>query len=675
MAISIGITCVGSGIGQSIVESLRLRKDSYRIIGFDMNPLAFGGLFCDEFYVTGSNQEPDYIDKIHRTCRSLGIKFIIPALDHELIHFSRKKRIFEKDGIQVIVSSEPVIKLCCDKKKLSQEFSDFLPEVVTTYSADEAHEALYKGRIQFPLIMKPVIGSGSCGIRIIRNKQELEKISQDYILQSFVFTDENDPDASVLKKGVKEDKVIQVAEISVQYIISREGKVLGKMATRNKLKSGVPIEVIPVDIPCIWESTQRIIDRLVPLGVFGPINLQGRLFSDGFHVFEINPRFTGITGLRAKMGFNEVHASVQDYLGADPTGIKKSIIYNPLQIGLRQITDAKCLISDRPDIKDHVDKRRTGYEKYKGKNVMISGATGYLGQNLVRHLIKNQEINRIIAVGRNRKKTESGFGSIHSGKLELLILEECPIQEYNLGHIDTIIHLGNARLPAGAAQMANSLEFTKNLITQAAVYQIPEFVYISSQSVYGEKTHSTPWNENSPASPNSSYGMSKWAGEMLVYGLKDCLPFCRASILRIPRLYGYGYGIRWHEMPHKFIDDFWRKKIIHISKGDQVFEFLHIQDLIAVIRRILNARTQNNVVYNVGGGSTVSISELACEINHIADKLHINKIPIRITQGEDRRKFNLESSRFKKEFSWKPQVRLQKGLQELFENHPCRKKM
>ncbi len=49
MKTNIGITCVGSGIGQSVVDALRICGDSYRLIRFDTNPLAFGGFFCDVF--------------------------------------------------------------------------------------------------------------------------------------------------------------------------------------------------------------------------------------------------------------------------------------------------------------------------------------------------------------------------------------------------------------------------------------------------------------------------------------------------------------------------------------------------------------------------------------------------------------------------------------------------
>jgi len=105
------------------------------------------------------------------------------------------------------------------------------------------------------LIAKPIDGSGSTGINIKKNLTELNGISKGHIVQPYVLVDRNGPKASYFLKGLENGEVIQVAEISVHYLISKRGKVMGRIATRNKLKAGVPIEIIPIDIPLIWQSS------------------------------------------------------------------------------------------------------------------------------------------------------------------------------------------------------------------------------------------------------------------------------------------------------------------------------------------------------------------------------------------------------------------------------------
>jgi carbamoyl-phosphate synthase large subunit len=53
------------------------------------------------------------------------------------------------------------------------------------------------------------------------------------------------------------------------------------------------------------EVTQQCEEIAVALGTRGPLNIQCRLVDGKVYVFEINPRFSGTTSLRAMVGFNE----------------------------------------------------------------------------------------------------------------------------------------------------------------------------------------------------------------------------------------------------------------------------------------------------------------------------------------------------------------------------------
>jgi nucleoside-diphosphate-sugar epimerase/carbamoylphosphate synthase large subunit len=666
MMVSVGITCVGSGIGQSVVDAVRLCGDSYRLIGFDLNPFAHGGLFCDAFYKTKPIEESGYVDRLLDTCRREKIKVIIPGLDNDLLLLSQKKKYFEEQDVHVLVSPESVTELCLDKKKLSQELNFHFPEVVVSYSREEAEEAVKKDRIRFPLIAKPRTGAGSVGIRIVQNSDELRLIPDNQIIQPIVSVEKSDPDYSHFLQGIKEGEVIQVAEVSVQYFISKNGKVMGRIATRNKLKMGVPIEVIPVDSPLIWQSTQRVVEHLISLGAWGPINIQGRADSKGFHIFEINPRFTGLTGLRAKMGFNEVEASLLDCLGASPSRIKRSLEYNQCHFGVRQINDAKFFVGLNPSVTEYIKSRASSFSEYHGKVILLTGATGYIGQNLLRKLIETPEIKRVMAVVRNKQKAKSVFGPVESEKISFLYCEEAPVKNWNLGQVDAIIHLGEARPPEGEAAIAESLEFTKNLVMQATAFQVTEFIYVSSQAVYGEKTRLIPWKESSTPSPNSPYAMAKFAGERLVLGLIRLLPQSQVCILRLSRVYGIGGGIRWHEMPHKLVSDVEKKNEMSILGGDQVFDLIHIEDVTSGILSVLKAKHHHNsFVYNLGGGHSVTLKELADCINRAVETIGFNRVPIRLMPGEDERKFGLDSTLFCRDFDWKHEVSLEVGIRKL----------
>ena len=124
--------------------------------------------------------------------------------------------------------------------------------------------------------------------------------------------------------------------------------------------------------------------------------------------------------------------------------------------------------------------------------------------------------------------------------------------------------------------------------------------------------------------------------------------------------------MRWHEMPHKFVSDFWQKKEISIFGGSQTFDLIHIEDVLSGIQCILKTdRIKKNSIYNLGGSRSVTIRELADCINHAAEQVGLERAPIRIMPGEDERKFGMDSTLFCRDFAWKHQVSLEKGILEL----------
>ena len=105
----IGISCVGSGIGQSIVNSLNLSSIPMHLIGLGNNPFAYGAYDCDEFDYTPEVHSDNYIDELIKACSKHGIDLIIPGFDTELILLARNYKKFEKAGIKIILSSEGLI--------------------------------------------------------------------------------------------------------------------------------------------------------------------------------------------------------------------------------------------------------------------------------------------------------------------------------------------------------------------------------------------------------------------------------------------------------------------------------------------------------------------------------------------------------------------------------------
>ena len=61
-------------------------------------------------------------------------------------------------------------------------------------------------------------------------------------------------------------------------------------------------------------------DLAVRLGLCGPVNIQLRTHGDAIKVFEVHPRFSGTTSIRAEAGFNEPDMVIRDQLLGEEVG-------------------------------------------------------------------------------------------------------------------------------------------------------------------------------------------------------------------------------------------------------------------------------------------------------------------------------------------------------------------
>lgn len=418
---NIGISCIGSGVGQSVVNSLKHSRLPLRTIGLGTNPFAFGAYDCDSYDYTKSIYALDYIDDLLAKCVKHDIHLLIPGLDDETLIIAQNARKFELAGVKVICASFDFISLCRDKELMSKELNPIADVFVKCFQKETLLQEIAAGRASFPFIAKPRGGFASRGIEILIAESDLSKVNEEHIIQELAVPHAGDPHRESYLKQIKQNKNPQVAEISVQLVYSPDGKLLGRMASYNKLNNGVPIEVLPFDNDYVWGVIDSLTPYFLKLGLVGPVNIQGRLTDAGLKIFEINPRFTGITGLRALMGFNEVEACVKEWLGIDQG--KSLLIFNHSIFGMRQTTDRAIPIVRNKEVVELAERlEQKGYKRKE--RVLITGASGYLGQNLVNKLIE-ENTYELWLFGRDKKKLED----LYLNKVDRLL----DMEDYEMG--------------------------------------------------------------------------------------------------------------------------------------------------------------------------------------------------------------------------------------------------
>ena len=217
------------------------------------------------------------------------INLVLPGLDFEIPILARNKSAIEmKTGATVMVSPEDVVTIGDDKWETVKYLknngfnypSSSLPETVESFIETNP----------FPLIVKPRFGHTSENVFLVKNKKELNtalNVCEKPIIQEY------------LEKSEKE------YTCGATFI---DNEILTLISLRRTLKNGNTQQAFCEKTEEIDTYIRKLTSSLKP---YGPINFQLRLTNRGPVVFEINPRFSGTTPIRAMFNVNEVEAVIR----------------------------------------------------------------------------------------------------------------------------------------------------------------------------------------------------------------------------------------------------------------------------------------------------------------------------------------------------------------------------
>ena len=282
------ITGTGGGVGQSIFKALRLSSLSLRIITADMHPLGVGIYRGERGYLVPGAHEPGFIDAIIRICTREKIDIIFVGSDPELPVFAENKQRIEREtDAKVIISSPEKIRIGNDKWETCRFLKDNgLPYPDSALPDDR--DALIE-RTGFPVLIKPRGGSASRDVYIVKNREELEvflKRIHNPIIQEYLT-----PETEEYTSGA----------------VMFEGDLLGILTMKREIKGGNTYRGIIDSFDEVRQAVENVARKFNP---YGPSNFQMRLTKRGPVTFEINPRFSGTTGMRAYYQFNEPEAVI-----------------------------------------------------------------------------------------------------------------------------------------------------------------------------------------------------------------------------------------------------------------------------------------------------------------------------------------------------------------------------
>jgi UDP-glucose 4-epimerase len=299
---------------------------------------------------------------------------------------------------------------------------------------------------------------------------------------------------------------------------------------------------------------------------------------------------------------------------------------------------------------------------------IVTGVAGFIGSNVAETLI--EQGHDVIGIDcfldyYPREMKERNIAELRQQKAFRLL--EKPIGELDLdslvAEVDTIFHLAaQAGVRASWGQefsiyTENNIAATQRLLEASVGKKLKAFVYASSSSVYGDSAE-LPMREGVPLHPVSPYGVSKLAAEMLCH-----LYFINHSVPAVSLRYFTVYGPR--QRPDMAFHRLLRSTLLDeefplFGDGKQTRDFTFIGD---AVQATLDAagKGRPGCVYNIGGGSRVSMLEVIQEIEKMTGaRIKLRREP---TQKGDMRDTYADTSQAKKDLDYQPSVTLRKGLE------------
>lgn len=279
-------------------------------------------------------------------------------------------------------------------------------------------------------------------------------------------------------------------------------------------------------------------------------------------------------------------------------------------------------------------------------NVLVTGASGFVGKNIQKHLGNKYElINISTSKNKNYVKISKNFDDIH--------------EKLKDRQIDCIIHLASV-IP----QNFNATNFKDILLPNAVMFDnlynfvveknIKKFIYISSfGSMEDYKNYKI----------KDYYTLSKIYGEH-VCSMMEARNIQTAS-LRIPSPYGPYSNPK--SVINIFIENALKNLDINVyGSGKREQNFIYVEDIIQAIELFINAENRIDGVYSIVSEKNTSMVDLAQMVKEICNSK--SKIIVgKLKDSQENFRPQYDCSRAHNKTGYKPNYNIYTGLKKYIE--------
>jgi UDP-glucose 4-epimerase len=240
--------------------------------------------------------------------------------------------------------------------------------------------------------------------------------------------------------------------------------------------------------------------------------------------------------------------------------------------------------------------------------VLVTGASGFLGQGLIRTLAERRTCAHVVAVDVREVPPEQRLPGITYVTQD--VRNPALADTLAAHHIDTVVHLASIVTPGKDSNRA--LEYSVDVggthnVLQACVQRgVTHLVVSSSGAAYGYHADNPAWlTEDMPLRGNESfaYAHHKRLVEAMLAQYRQSHPQLQQTVLRIGTILG-------ERVNNQITALFEKKRLLAIKGSDSPFVFIWDEDVTGAIVHALSGKAPSGC-YNLAGDGALTIFEIA----------------------------------------------------------------
>jgi dTDP-glucose 4,6-dehydratase len=319
----------------------------------------------------------------------------------------------------------------------------------------------------------------------------------------------------------------------------------------------------------------------------------------------------------------------------------------------------------------------------QNNNILVTGGLGFIGSHFIRQILAKENINPdndnlvinvdFMGYGSNINNLKDVVTAASNKKYRYIHAninsKEALDTISQIADIDIIVNFAaethvDRSISNPTAFVDSNLNGVISLLEFCRLHEIPSFVQVSTDEVYGDLEQGMHSNEESPLEPNSPYSASKASADLLARAYNKTYGF-KTVITRCSNNFG----------PNQFPEKLIPKAIISALKGlriplygdgTQIRQWIYVNDHVNAILKVM-MEGKSGEIYNISSSGEISNIEVVNKIRDILHNINANtEVQTEYVQdrpGHDRR-YSLDCSKIKRELGWEPVYSFDHALEQ-----------